>query len=52
MDPFGIMKQNDHVEEYLRGRRKDMNSKLQLGLRLAWDGYGEEVNLAPEGEPC
>lgn len=51
MDPFGIMKQNDHVEEYLRDRRKGMN-KLQLGLHLAWNGYGEEVNLAPEGEPC
>lgn len=51
MDLFGFVKQNGHLEEYVRSRRKGMN-KLELGIYLTCQGDGEEINIAPEGEPC
>lgn len=50
MDLLGFMKQNDHLEEYVRGRRKVMN-KMELGMYLTCQGDGKDINLAPEGEP-
>lgn len=51
MDPFGIIKQNDHLEEYFRGRRNGRN-KVELGMYLACEEDGEEMNLASKGGPC
>lgn len=45
MVPFGILKQNDHLEEHFRGRRNSLNI-VDLGM------YGEEVKLTPKGKPC
>ena len=50
MDLIRFMKQNDHLEEYVWGRRKGM-TKVELGMYLTCQGDGEEINLAPEEEP-
>lgn len=51
MVPFGILKQNDHLEEHFRGRRNGLN-KVDLGMcPICW-GDGKEVKLTPKGKPC